>query len=74
MDSGLGQIQVAGLQRRNVVAPHSSSSSHKLAFLSEFYYRMYPDAGINLNYVFVFITTKLKTEHMFLDKMSGSTA
>lgn len=39
MDSGLGQIQVADLQRRNFVASHSATSPHKLAFLSEFYYR-----------------------------------
>ena len=58
MDLGLGQIQVADLQRRNFVAPHSATSCHKLTFLSEFYYRLYLDAGINLNYVFVFTTAK----------------
>jgi hypothetical protein len=36
-------------------------------------YFMYLDSGINLNYVFVFITTKWRTEQMFLDKISGST-
>jgi len=58
VDSGLVQIQVAESQRRNFVAPYSATSPHKLAFLSEFYYRYIFRCGINLNYVFVFITTK----------------